>query len=315
MLVSTGCGRDRDRKGSLEAAGMSEVVLHLRAERVEAGEPSILPDPSKQVDLKREPVEFAIGGREEVNLAARLYARQRRPGAYVDQRVGRNDSAERVGEVDPRGGEHDVRVHGQIGGREPERPADPVAGLDCPEQHRRPAEKLRGALDLPGLQVSADSRAAHGSACDLQGRSDVDVHAPLRAVGCQPSGIAPSFPPEAERRADDDKAARELPDQDAVDERVGLEIAHGRERRSHDSVDPRGEEAALHAGRQEERRPAAFAEQARRALERVRDALKSVCSGEPPGLGEDELMASVDAVERSNRDCGPFHAFTLRAGS
>jgi hypothetical protein len=25
-------------------------------------------------------------------------------------------------------------------------------------------------------------------------------------------------------------------------------------------------------------------------------------------------MPSVDAVERSNRDCSPFHAFTLRAG-
>ncbi len=164
MPVSTGRGGDGDRESGLEAAGMSEVFLHLRAERVQAGKPLIRSNPSKQMDLQRESVEFAIGGLQEVNLAARLHARQRRPGTDVDERVRGDDGAECVGEVDPRGGEHDVRVHGQIGGWKPECPADPVTGPDGPEKHRRPAEKLRGLLDLPGLQVGADSRAADGSA-------------------------------------------------------------------------------------------------------------------------------------------------------
>ena len=148
MLVSTGCGRDGDRKGPREAASLRKVVQHLRAERVEAGKRSVLSDASEEMDLKGEPVELPIGRREEVNLASRLGARHRRPGADVDQRVRGTDGAERVGEVDPRGGDEDTRVHRQVGGRKPESPAEPITGLDRPEKHRRTAEKLGGAFDL-----------------------------------------------------------------------------------------------------------------------------------------------------------------------
>jgi len=313
MHVSTGRGSDGDRKRGLEAPSLREVVLHLGAERVEAGKPPVLSNASEQMDLKGEPIELPIGGREEVDLAPRLCARHRRPGADVEERMRGRHGAERVSEVNSRGGEDYARVHRQVGGRKPESPANPVAGLDCPEKHRRAPEKLGGALDLSRSQKGADPRTAHGSARDLQGRKDPNAYAPLRAAGDQPCGVAASFPSEAERRADDDKAARELPDQDAVDERGGLEIAHGRERRRDDPIDPRGEEAALDVGRQEERRRTALPEGPGRTLERVRNALETVGVGEPPGLGEDELMPSVDAVERSNRDCSPFHAFTLRA--
>ena len=207
-----------------------------------------------------------------------------------------------INEIDTEMGQQDAATDPQVGGRKAELSSDPIAGNDRAVEGWRSPQAGGGFLDPSLREETADARAADRRAVDRDRRDDdhadtVASREPLKFVG-----VAGTLGAEAESRADN-HGARVPRFDERPDERLGGEIANSRERHAFDAIDEATQPRFAHRPGQEERSLQLFPTGGSgRHAECVRHSVRVEQIGEPPDLGEDCLVAEVNAVKRPDRD-------------
>src|SRR5205085_6863320 len=121
----------------------------------------------QKVEPQRRAVDVA-GEIEQVGFDGAPRAVKGRPYAHVRHRAVVPVVQPGAADVDPIAGQHPLLIYGDIGGREADLTATPVAFDHRAANGERAAEQRRGLLDIAGAQQFADARRADRGAVETE---------------------------------------------------------------------------------------------------------------------------------------------------
>jgi len=248
VRVSTGdrCGDDAKTLEDLASAG--GVAVDLVPQILERRERSVVTQTLQQMDFDSGAVQV-VRRPEQVDFAARrgLGGPDRRPSTDVQKggAWGRGVAEERASRVNAVLGQEDLRINGEIRGRIPERPTDPIPACHVADQDRRSAQHGGGPCDVTGGDEGSDARAADRDISEVDRWDDDDSETVPLAEGRKCLGIPGAARSEAKRRPDDDRRGVQSDHEHLLGESVRREVPDVVKRRSDDPVDCAEKQADL----------------------------------------------------------------------